>query len=54
MLKDRGEPVAPWQRSVKYAHGAWNCGAPNRAVNKHVLYCLVTYCMRIYTTVFYL
>ena len=29
MLKDRGEPVAPWRCSMKYAPGVWNCGAPN-------------------------
>ena len=29
MLKDRAEPVAPWQCIVKYAPGAWNCGGPN-------------------------
>ena len=42
MLKDRGEPVAPWQRSVKYAHGACNCGAPNGLVNNmYCMYCIV-------------
>ena len=29
MLKDRGEPVAPWQCGLKYAPVGWNCGAPN-------------------------
>ena len=29
MLKDRGEPVAPWRCVLKYAPRAWNCGGPN-------------------------
>ena len=29
MLKDRREPVAPWQCGLKYAPGEWNCGALN-------------------------
>ena len=34
MLKDRGEPVALCGCSMKHAHGAWNCGVPNRCVSK--------------------
>ena len=32
MLKDRGEPVAPWQCRMKYAPGAWNCDAQNSVI----------------------
>ena len=28
-MLNRGEPVAPWRCRMKYAPGAWNCGAPN-------------------------
>ena len=30
MLKNTGEPGAPWRCSVKYVPKAWNCGVPNR------------------------
>ena len=29
MLKDNGEPVAPWRCGLKYAPGECNCDAPN-------------------------
>ena len=32
MLKDRPETFAPLWCIVKYAPGAWNCGAPNTFV----------------------
>ena len=34
MLKDRGEPVAPWRCIVKYVPGAQNCGGPNNKMGK--------------------